>query len=71
MISPIIDQLDIEYKGKAKICKVNTEIEEEIMTQYQIRSVPTILFFKDGKVVDQLIGTTTKVALEEKLNKYL
>lgn len=71
MISPVIDQLAVEFEGKANICKVNTETEEELMAQYQIRSVPTILFFKDGEIVDQLIGATTKQALEEKINKYL
>lgn len=51
--------------------KVNTEDEPELTTQYQVRSIPTILFFKDGKIVDQLIGATTKAKLEEKLNAYL
>jgi len=71
MIAPIIDQLAEEYEGKAKICKVNTEQEEELMGKYQIRSIPTILFFKDGEIVDQVIGTTNKAALTDKLNNYL
>lgn len=71
MISPIIDQLADEYEGKAKICKVNTEEQEALTIKNQVRSVPTILFFKDGEVVDQLIGATTKAALEEKINFYL
>jgi len=71
MISPIIDQLANEYEGKANICKVNTEEQQELTMKNQVRSVPTILFYKDGEVVDQLIGTTTKAALEEKINKYL
>ena len=71
MLAPIIDQLATQYDGKAKICKVNTETEEELMSKYQIRSVPTILFFKDGQIVDQLIGATTKAILEEKINNYL
>ena len=71
MIAPVIEQLAEEFEGKAKICKVNTEEEQDLTQQYQIRSIPTILFFKDGEIVDQLIGATTKVALEEKINKYL
>ena len=71
MIAPVIDQLAIEFDGKAKICKVNTEDEPELTAQYQVRSIPTILFFKDGKIVDQLIGATTKAKLEEKLNANL
>lgn len=57
--------------GKAKICKVPTEDQSELTAQYQVRSIPTILFFKHGKIVDQLIGTTTKAKLKEKLNTYL
>ncbi|AXX87804.1 thioredoxin [Malaciobacter marinus] len=71
MLAPTIDQLAQEFDGKAKICKVNTEVEQELTAQYQIRSIPTILFFKDGKIVDQLIGATTKGALEDKLNELL
>ena len=71
MIAPVIDQLAIEFEGKAKICKVNTEEEPELTAQYQVRSIPTILFFKDGKIVEQLIGATNKATLEEKINKYL
>ena len=71
MIAPVIDQLAVEFEGKAKICKVNTEEEGELTAHYQIRSIPTILFFKDGKIVDQLIGATTKAKLEEKLNSHL
>lgn len=71
MLAPAIDQLAQEFEGKAKICKVNTEEEPELTAQYQVRSIPTILFFKDGKIVDQLIGATNKATLEEKINKYL
>lgn len=71
MIAPAIEQLAQDFEGKAKICKVNTEVEEELTQEYQVRSIPTILFFKDGKVVDQLIGATTKAKLEDKLNSYL
>lgn len=71
MISPVIDQLAQEFEGKANICKVNTEEQQELTIANQVRSVPTILFYKDGEIVDQLIGATSKAALEEKINKYL
>lgn len=71
MIAPAIEQLAEEFEGKAKICKVNTEVEEDLTVKYGIRSIPTILFFKDGEIVDQLIGATTKAALEDKINMYL
>lgn len=71
MIAPVIEQLAEDFEGKAKICKVNTEEQENLTMQYGVRSVPTILFVKDGEVVDQIIGATSKAALEEKLNSYL
>ncbi|QKF82520.1 thioredoxin [Halarcobacter ebronensis] len=71
MIAPAIEQLAQEFEGKAKICKVNTEIEQELTVKYGIRSIPTILFFKDGEIVDHVIGATTKAALADKLNGLL
>jgi len=71
MIAPVIEQIAADFEGKAKICKVNTEEEQDLTVKYGIRSIPTILFFKDGKIVDQLIGATTKAALEDKLNSLL
>ncbi|UXC28902.1 thioredoxin [Aliarcobacter butzleri] len=71
MLAPAIDQLVEEFENKAKICKVNTEEEPDLTSEYQVRSIPTILFFKNGEVVDQMIGTTTKAKLEEKLNSLL
>ena len=71
MVSPIIDQLAVDFEGKANICKVNSDEQQDLTVKYGIRSIPTILFFKDGEIVDQLIGATNKAALEEKLNKYL
>ncbi|WQU34213.1 thioredoxin [Helicobacter pylori] len=71
MLSPVIDELASEYQGKAKICKVNTDEQEELSAKFGIRSIPTLLFTKDGEVVRQLVGVQTKVALKEQLNKLL
>ncbi|MCT7615976.1 thioredoxin [Aliarcobacter butzleri] len=71
MLAPAIDQLAEEFENKAKICKVNTEEEPDLTSEYQVRSIPTILFFKNGEIVGQMIGTTTKAKLEEKLNSLL
>ena len=71
MLAPVIDQLAQEFEGKAKICKVNTEEEADLTAKYEIRSIPTILYFKDGKIVDQTIGATTKAKIEEKLNNLI
>ncbi len=71
MLSPVIDELASEYEGKAKICKVNTDEQEELSAKFGIRSIPTLLFTKDGEAVHQLVGVQTKVALKEQLNKLL
>ncbi len=71
MISPIIEELGIEYQDKAKICKINTDEEQDLAIEYEIRSIPTILFFKDGKKVNQILGVVTKAKLKEELGELL
>ncbi len=68
MIGPVIDELAVEFDGKANICKVNTDEQQDLAVKYGVRSVPTILFMKDGEVVDQLIGAQSKQALADKIN---
>ena len=71
MIAPVIEQLAEEFDGKATICKVNTDEEQEIAVKYGIRSIPAILFFKDGEMVDQMVGAASKEAFAEKINAIL
>lgn len=71
MLSPVIDKLAQDYAGKAKICKVNTDEQEELSAQFGIRSIPTMLFFKDGAVVDQMVGATSEQVLKDKLDSLL
>lgn len=68
LIGPIIDDLSKEYEGKAIIGKVNVDENPEISMKYGIRSIPTLLFIKDGEVVDKQVGVSTKASLEAKLN---
>lgn len=71
MIAPVIEELAEEFDGKAKICKVNTDEEQDIAIKFGIRSIPTILFFKDGEMVDQMVGASSKQVLADKLNSLL
>lgn len=71
MLAPVIDDLAGEFEGKAAICKVNTDDEKDLAAKYGIRSIPTILFMKNGEVIDQVIGAATKDVLESKLNALL
>ena len=60
MISPLLDELATEYDGKVKIGKINTDEQQQLAAQYNVRSIPTLLFFKDGQVVNQMIGARGK-----------
>ena len=71
MIAPVIDELAGDFEGKANICKVNIDEEQDLAVKYGIRSIPTIIFMKNGEVVDQLIGATSKQALTDKINSLL
>jgi len=71
LVTPIIEDLANDYEGKAKIGKVNVDDNPEISNKYGIRSIPTILFIKDGEVVDKHVGATTKASLESKLAKII
>ncbi|NLY91435.1 MAG: thioredoxin [Firmicutes bacterium] len=71
MVAPIIDELAEEYAGKAKIGKVNTDENMDLSVQYQIRTIPTMLVFKDGKVVDTINGALPKQRIAAVLDKWV
>ena len=71
MIAPVVDELAEEFEGKANICKVNTDEEQDLAVKYGIRSIPTIIFMKDGEVVDQMVGASSKQAFADKINSLL
>ena len=71
MISPLIDELDEEFKDEALIGKVNVDSESEISAKYGITSIPTLLFFKNGEVVDKHVGSASKSQLEDKLKSLI
>jgi thioredoxin 1 len=71
MIAPIVEELATEYEGKLKIGKVDVDNHQQIAMQYGIRSIPTLLVFKAGKVVEQIVGAAPKKTLIEKLSKHL
>jgi thioredoxin 1 len=71
MVAPIVEELSTEYAGKIKIAKVDVDSNQHIAMQYGIRSIPTLLLFKQGKVVEQIVGAAPKKALIEKLAKHL
>jgi len=71
MISPIIDELYQEFEGKAVIGKVNVDESASISSKYGIRNIPTILFIKNGEVIDKNVGAASKEDLSAKLSAIL
>ncbi|MGH7720441.1 MAG: thioredoxin [Gemmatimonadaceae bacterium] len=69
MIAPILDQLSVEYAGRAKVAKLDVDANQETMIRFNVRSIPTILFFKDGRLVDTVIGAVPKAKLESKFKE--
>ena len=70
MIGPVIDELHGEYADKAVIGKVNVD-ENQISNNYGVRSIPTMLVFKNGEVVDKLVGAVPKTTISEVIEKHL
>ncbi len=70
MVGPILDQLAGEYAGKVKVTKLDVDTNQRTASRFNVRSIPTILFFKDGKLVDQVVGAVPKPHLEKKFKEY-
>jgi len=68
MLTPIVEELVGEYEGKVNILKVDIDEAQEIAQEYGVTSIPTILFIRQGEVVDKLVGFQSKDALKEKLD---
>lgn len=71
MVGPVVDEIAGEYEGKAKVGKVNVDNNPEISVKYGIRSIPALLIFKDGEVVDQIVGAVPKAQIKKQLDAQL
>lgn len=71
MIAPVIEELSADFEGQAKMGKLNIDQNAYVAAQYGIRSTPTLLFFKDGQIVDQVVGVVPKRVLADKLQLLL
>ena len=71
MVGPIIEELATEYEGKAIVGKVNVDHNQAVSMKYGVRSIPTILFIKNGEVVDKQVGATSKQALASKIEAHI
>jgi len=67
MVGPVVEELAEEFEGKAKVGKVDVDSNPETSTKYGIRSIPSLLIFKNGEVVDQIVGAVPKAQLKKQL----
>ena len=71
MVAPIVDELAQEYQGRLKVMKLNTDEAPEVAGKYQIMSIPSILFFKGGEVVEKIVGARSKQQFKEIIDPLL
>lgn len=70
-MTPLIEEIAKQYKERLKVCKLNVETSPKTASEYQIMSIPTLVIFKDGKIIETIVGVVRKSLIEEKINLYL
>ena len=71
MLGPIVDEISNDFDGKAVVGKVDVDNNQDVSVEYGIRNIPTLLIFKNGEVVDKLVGVSPKEVIAEKLSAHL
>lgn len=71
MVAPVVESLSQEMEGKVKFVKLNVDENPEISQKFEITGIPSLLLFKDGKVVDQVVGAAPKARLQDMINRHL
>ena len=71
IIAPVVDDLAQEYEGRLRVFKLNTDENPDVASRYQIMGIPTLLFFKDGKPVDKIVGAAAKKQFKDKIELLL
>ena len=71
MVSPIIDELAQEYEGRVTIGKMNVDENDDVVGRFGIRNIPTVIFFKNGEMVNKIVGATSKDKFKEKVENLL
>lgn len=71
IVAPVVEELAQEYAGKVNFAKVNTDENPDLASRYNIRGIPTLIFYKDGKVLDQIVGAVPKAQLKSKIDTFL
>jgi thioredoxin 1 len=71
IVSPIVEELKEEYQDKIKVGKLNVDMVPDVAMQYSVMSIPTLIIFKNGEVVDQIVGALPRNIIEERLKQHL
>ncbi len=71
MVAPVVEELSKEYAGQLKVAKLNTDENPDIASRYKIMGIPTLMFFKNGEKVDQIVGAAPKPQLKQKIDALL
>ncbi len=71
MIAPLLEEIAVDYEGKVRIAKLNVDSNARTAAKYNIMSIPALLFFRNGKVEDQLIGALPKKQLQDRVDRFL
>ena len=71
MVGPVVEELAEEYHGRVKVCKVNVDDESKIAAQYGVMSIPTVMVFKNGKVIDKAVGARDKNDFRQMIDSHL
>jgi thioredoxin 1 len=71
LIAPIVEELAVQYAGKLKVLKVDVDQEQSLAIRYGIMSIPTLMLFKGGQVVDQIVGALPRNVIEERVRRHL
>jgi thioredoxin 1 len=71
LMTPVLTELEDKYRGQIRVGKVNVDEQPEVSARYQIRSIPTLLLFKSGRIIERLVGATPKSLLVEKVDAVL
>lgn len=71
MMSPIVEEISKKFNGKIKVGKINVDENQDISQKYNVRSIPTFIIFKEGKIADTFIGAVSKEEMERRIKKYL
>lgn len=71
LVGPIVDELATEYAGRVKVGKLDVDANPDVPFRFNVRGIPSILFFKDGELVDTVVGALPKAALEKKIEEHV